>query len=473
MKIGKTDIKNKFNIKEMISSGREKRLREKSEFSAAGMADSFNEADSFGAMVHSSAPILRMKDTGKRIEWTKDLSLNLACAILTMSVMAFFCMSIYSPFLILFAIPCFVVYMIVATIGSVKPGPLKWIVAGVILVILIVVAAIWHSTVLGGLSMLINQFYDVAEEAQAYIYDRLPGGDASETAARIGIAWISCLLGVLTAVPSAPVRRQLSSLIAILIMLAFAYYGLLPSAICVAVVIAALIVAVSRGSILSLIPVVLVALLLFGGVVLADPGESYGISRMDENFRDRFAFRSALLEMQDPTLEEENPEFMEEEEELEDEEEEVEEYDGEIGTYAALGFILLAAAAIGAAAYLVHRRVSKRIAENRKGIKSSDNREAVTAMFPYAIRWLKGYGIEQPSASVTSMIPEIGSSFSESYAGRFRDMYTIWSEAAYSDHEVSEDTRLLMDTFMEETIKKVKDKCNFRDRLRLRFRHAL
>ena len=468
----KIDLKNKFDFNRIIRSGKGKRPEKREEFSAASMSDSFSEADGFGAMVHSSAPILRMRETGKRIEWTKDLLLNLACALLMTSVVALFCMCIDYPVLVLFTLPCFVMYMAVATAGSVKPGPVKWIAAAVILVILIVVAAVWHSTVLGGLSMLINQFYDFAEEAQAYIYDRLPGGDASETAGKIGIAWISCLLGLVTAVPPAEIRQKGSGLIVILVMLAFAYYGLLPSAICIAVMIAALIMAISRGNILTLIPVVLVALILFGGVVLADPGENYGISRMDENFRDRFALRSALLETQDQLLEEEQTEF-EEEEILEDEESEDEEYSGELGTYAVYGIILLAVAALGAAGYLLYRRISKRIAENRKGIKSSDTREAVTAMFPYTLRWLKGYGIEQPAASVTSMIPGLKNEFSDTYARRFRDMYVIWSEAAYSDHSVSEEARLLMNTFMEDTIKQVKDRCRLRDRLRLIFRHAL
>jgi hypothetical protein len=468
----KIDIKNKFNIGKIIGRGKEKHLRKGDEVSTVSMTDSFSEADGFGAMVHSSAPILRMKDTGKRIEWTKDLLLNCACAILMTSVLALFCMSIDSPMLVLFTLPCFVMYMAIATVGSVKPGPIKWIAAAVILVILIVVAAVWHSTVLGGLSMLINQFYDVAEEAQAYIYDRLPGGDVSETAGEIGLAWIACFFGLVTAVPPAEIRRKVSGLIVILVMLAFAYYGLLPSAICIAVMIAALIMAVSRGNILSLIPVMLVALILFGGVMLADPGESYGISRMDENFRDRFALRSALLETQDPTLQEEMPEF-EEEEKLEDDESEEEEYDGEIGAYAAYGIILLALAALGAAGYLMHRRISKRIAANRKGIKSSDTREAVTAMFPYTLRWLKGYGIKQLDPSFASMEHALKKEFSDTYSERFMDMYNIWNEAAYSDHDVTEESRVSMETFVEDTVEAVNKKCTLRDKLRLTLRYAL
>ncbi|MBQ6440369.1 MAG: hypothetical protein IJJ06_09645 [Mogibacterium sp.] len=471
----KVDLK-KINFKEIFRSGRGKHARKENTGNSEFMADGFAEADGFGAMVHSSTPILRLKDGGKQSVWKQDLLLNCSCAALMTTAFALFCMSIDTPLLILFALPCFVMYMAVATLGSIKPGPVRWIAAAVIFVILAAVAAVWHSTVLGGVSMLINQFYDVAEEAQAYIYDRLPGGEEeSEIAGYIGMAWISCLIGLLTALPPAEVRRRLSGLIVILIMLAFAYYGLLPSAICIAVLIAVLIAVASRGSILSLIPVVLVALLLFGGVVLADPGENYGISRMDENFRDRFALRSTLIQTDDPFFDEEEETDLEEEEEEEpdDEESEDEAYDGEYGTYAAYGTIVLVIAALGAAAYMINRRVKRRIAENRKGIDSKDNREAVVAMFPYAIRWLKGYGIEQRSAAVISMVPELSEMFSDSYAARFGEMYKIWSEAVYSDHAVSDRDRQLMDGFMNDTIDAVKGKCKFKDVVKLRFKYAL
>ena len=469
----KVNIKEKLNIKRVFRNGKDKVFHRKSSKAEEFFADSFSEADSFGAMVHSSTPILVMKDSGKRVDWTKDLLLNGSNAVLMTAILALFCMCIDTPFLILFTLPCAVVYMAIATVGTLKPGRLKWIIAAVMLVIMIAVAAVWHGTVLGGLSMLINQFYDIAEEAQAYIYDRLPGGDASELAGELGIAWFSCLFGLLTALPPAEVKRKLSGLIVIAVMFAFAYYGLIPSVICIAVVIAALIAAVSRGSILSIIPVALVALLIFGALVLADPGESYGISRMDENFRDRFAFRSALLETQDPFVEDTETEREDEMEDPEDDESEDGDYDSDYGAYAALGILILCVAVCGAGGYLFYRRMSKRRAENRRGIDSKDNREAVTAMFPYALRWIKGYGIEQTSASVMSMIPELKNEFSDSYTSRFRDMYKIWSEAAYSDHEVSEDARELMDSFMNDTIKQVKDRCKLRDLLRLRIRYAL
>lgn len=474
MKKKDKEKKKKINIRESLRNGVGRRFRKGDAAEAVSMDEGFS-AGSFGAMVHSTDPILRLKDSGKQPFWKQDLLQNISCAALLTTAIALFCMSIDTPELVLFALPCFVVYMAVAIAGSLKSGPVRWIAAGIAIVVLIVVAVIWRSTVLGGLSMLVNQFYDYAEEAQAYIYTRLPGGDeASEFGARIGLVWLSCVLGLLFALPPAKARKRMAEVLVIVIMLAFAYYGLLPSAVCIAVMIAALLAAVSRGNILSLIPVVLVALLFFGGIVLADPGENYAVSRMDENFRDRFALRSALLENAVSYEEEEEYEFEEEEEEYsEDEEFEEEEDYVEIGDYAVYIFLALGLAAAGAAAYLIHRRVAKRIAENRKGIDSKDTREAVTMMFPYTLRWLKGYGIEQSSASAESMVPALKTEFSDSYAERFKEMYTIWSEAAYSDHTIPEESRLQMSGFMKDTIESIKKKCRFRDRLRLRYRHAL
>ena len=265
-------------------------------------------------------------------------------------------------------------------------------------------------------------------------------------------------------------RRAVSGAIAIIIMLVFAYYGIVPSAICIAVMTAALITAVARGNMLSFIPVILAALVLFGAIMLVDPGENYGISRMNENFRDRFALDSALLESDYSQYDDMEEDYDESEY---DEEEDYEEDEPEIVTYAVIGFIILAVAAIGAVAYLLYRRISKKRAQIRKGIDSTDAREAVMAMFPYAVRWLKGYGIEQTEPSFASMEPALKSTFSESYANFFMDMYKVWSEAAYSDHDVTDRTRLVMETFTKDTVNQVKNKCKLRDKLKLKLLYAL
>ncbi|MBR3200897.1 MAG: hypothetical protein IKG17_06140 [Mogibacterium sp.] len=467
----KLNIKEKIRIKDIINKGRGHHFRRK----ADGNGETKAEDESFGALVHSSVPILKLDESKKQPAWQNDLVINLACAALVTTVPALFCMSIDSPELLLYALTCPLLFLAVATTGSVKPGKARWIAAAAAAVILLVVAIIWRSGIFSGIGMLINTFYDVAEEAQAYLYDRIPAGyEATDGDAQAGMAWMAGLIGLLTALPPVRMRRTISGLIAIIVMLAFAYYGLLPSAVCIAVMIAALIVAVSRGNILAFVPVALAALILFGAVVLVDPGESYGISRIDENFRDRFALRSALIESElslyDDLYDEEYEEDMyeDEEDEFEDEGDEV-----DYATYAIIGLIIFAVACLGAAGYLLYRRLSKKRAQNRMGINSTDPREAVTALFPYAVRWLKGYGVEQSGPSFASMEPALKSEFSDSYARLFMDMYKTWSEAAYSNHKVSEQSRLLMEAFTKDTINQVKSKCKFRDKLRLKLRYAL
>ncbi len=431
------------------------------------------EKDSFGANVYSDEPILRLKDVKEQAAWKQDLVLNCSCATLVTTALALFCTCMYSPELIPLVLACPVVFMIIATIGSVKPGVARWLAAGVVSVILLTLAIIWRSEIFGGIAMLINSFYDAAEEAQAYAYDRLPVDDSVPyEACKAGLAWVSGLTGLAAALPPAKVRRAFSGLIAIAIILALAYYGMEPSSICIAVMIAALIAAVARGNIMSILPVALAALLLFGAVVLVDPGESYTVSRINENLRDRFALHSALLDTAESYYDEaEN--FEEDMSNKENKESEDSEDRSEYGKYALFGLIILAVVTLGITAFLLIRRFIKKRAQNRKGINSDDSREAVTAMFPYAVRWLKGYGIEQPDPSFSSMEHALKKEFSDTYSERFMDMYDIWKEAAYSDHEVTEESRVSMEAFVEDTVEAVNKKCKLGDKLRLTLRYAL
>lgn len=53
------------------------------------------------------------------------------------------------------------------------------------------------------------------------------------------------------------------------------------------------------------------------------------------------------------------------------------------------------------------------------------------------------------------------------------DMYDIWKEAAYSDHDVTEESRVSMEAFVEDTVEAVNKKCKLGDKLRLTLRYAL
>jgi hypothetical protein len=214
-------------------------------------------------------------------------------------------------------------------------------------------------------------------------------------------------------------------------------------------------------------------MIVFGAIVLIDPGENIGISRMDENFRDKFALKSAYLESPDYGFDDFNDYTDPEDQQTQDEENSESPLDGEYAPYFIVGIIIVIVLGIGAIVFLLIRHLLKRRAANREGIDSEDFRESIVAMFPYTVKWLRCYGVEPPSTAFTSMVPAISREFSEDYARRFFVMYKLWSKAAYSDHKLSEKDHHEMDSFMNDTIDMVNRKSSLGEKLRFKIKYAL
>ena len=428
-----------------------------------------NEGDGFVAGVRSADPVLTLNDPASASSWKSQIVPVAAGSFLLLAVMSLFCMATDYYEIIPFLIPGALVFAGLSILGSVKPGKAKWIASGVIAVLLVASMAVFHSAIGGGLADLINQFYDVCEEAQAYVYKRVPGGDGDP---RLGAVWISCLLGLLAALPPAAARKALYYGITMAAMFAFAYYGLVPSWICIAVMLAALFTGLSGSNALSSLPLLLAVMLVFGAVVVIDPGENYGISVMDEDFRDRFALNSLLIQGDEMTSEDlSGLEDLGGEGSYDDTGEDSSEND--IAGYAGIIIAVLAAGAIAAAVYLLWSRLNKRRKALRAGIDSRDPRTAVTAMFPYSVRWLKAGGVDVTTSIFSELTPAVASQFSQDYANRFREMYLLWREAAYSDHPIEETSRTDMESFLRDTTAMVKDKLTFTERISALVRYAL
>ena len=436
----------------------------------------FTSGSDFAVSVRAAEPVLKFGVPQKKSGFTKlgkDLLQNIAGTAMIAAVLSLFCMAGELTGLIPFMMAGPVVFIAITMVEAIRPGKIRLAVAAVCAVLLIAAAIVWHGRIFGGLAMMMNDFYNMAEEAQAYLYSRFSVSDsASEPFAAV---WISSCLGLITALPPAENRRPAVILLALAAMFLTAYYGMIPSWVCIAVMLAALILIVSRGSILSVLPLLLAAMLVFGAIVLIDPGESYEISRIDENFRDRFAFHSGLLDTSDQTQEEaDDLEAMDDEEDLEEEDDDF--LNGDYGSYAAIGTVVLIAALIGAAIYFMIKRLKKKQAAVRDGINSSDPKTAVASMFPYSVRWLKACGIgadrtrEEPFVSLS---PVIKGELSADYGDRFENMYSLWKEAAYSDHSISEESRQDMKSFMGETIKLAKAKCTTMEKLKIKFKYTL
>ena len=429
----------------------------------------------FIANVRFSEPILSVTALSKVSVWKKDLPYHIGIGLLLLSFISIFCMMIDEPVLIACGIPAVAVYTALAMLDSLDRSKIKYIACGVIMLLLIAAAVIFRSTIGPGLAYLTDEFYDVAEEAQAYIYDRFPGGDsASGSDTYIAVAWLAALLGTLMAAIPARSRRIVCMLLTAGVMLSLAYYGLVPSWICAGAMVLALLLTVSRDNILAPLPLMLAVVVIFGAITLIDPGEFYGISRADENIRDRVAFHSALLE----TGTTENPQIPDAQSLAEAEaSEEASPVAVSNPAYVGIAVAVLIIAALGAAAFFLYQQYKKRRDAVRKGIDSKDPREAVTAMFPYSVRWLKAAGIESDStegeAPFSAMQENISRVYESSYASRFGEMYRLWREAAYSDHDISDDDRAAMDRFTKDTISLVSDKWKTAQKLRMKYRHAL
>ena len=440
-----------------------------------------NEEDAFEVNVRNAEPILKpLATSGSKHAWLRDLQPNLACGCLIMAMLCLILTAADEPFTTLFVLPGLIVYLLISTLGSRDEDNIRRIrlyIAAALGVLLIVALVVLRKYIGNGLGLVMNQLYDNGEAAQAYVYDRFPVGSTGENDPTlcmwIATAWISMLIGLITALPPAGARRIIALAVAVYSMLLFAYYGLIPSWACIAAIAVGIIFTLSRGSLLSSLAVLAVVAVLFGAIMMIDPGESYGISRADEKFRDRFALKSAFLQSDiDPLDGLEGLDQDSADSDSQDGENEGS-FAGEHKALVAIIVIVLILAAIGAAVWMMMKRIRQRRNEHRAGIDSSNPKEAITAMFPYAVRWLQPVGIDTAGKTFTSLVPLIRSDISGNYADRFSGMYELWKEAAYSDHEMSEENRAQMKTFLNDTISMIKERSDFRTRLAATLKYAL
>jgi hypothetical protein len=230
----------------------------------------------------------------------------------------------------------------------------------------------------------------------------------------------------------------------------------------------------SRGSIISSLSVLLAVVIVFGAITFIDPGESYSISRADETFRDRFALRSAFLESEGSSLDDiESLEQKMKDQQDQKNENQGSEFITENSWIVTAVIVFAVVAALGAAAWFVIKKLRLRQAENRAGIDSPDPKTAITAMFPYTVKWLQPAGIEAAGKPFISLEPLIRADISEPYADRYTEMYELWKEAAYSNHEMDEERRSEMKSFLGDTVDMIKEKSDLRTRIVNTFKYAL
>lgn len=377
--------------------------------------------------------------------------------------------------LIPFVLPGVLIFCLWAIFAKRLNPYIRLIIAAAFLFILLITAVIMRNYVRDGFGLVMNNIFTVSEEYQAYLYDRFnisgAGYNHPNICMYMTVSMISSLLGLLLAMLPRSCRRAVSVLLFTAAVGLTAYYGITPSWVCTAVLIAALLVSLCNGRLVPTWPLILVAVLLFGSLMLIDPGQSNMVRSANEFLRDTFAYRTAYLpdyEMFDST----------------------QQYIGgddgtepqsmlarlpHIGKKKLIGIIaglLLLAAFI--VILIVHMRLSSRRNRIKAGINSEDPVIAVRSMFPYAVRWLRlNRGIDISNMPFSELVPQVRDHMAGAYADQYEKMLQLWQLAAYSDHKITPKDSDSMRDFMEDTIELTKEKLKFKDRLKARFRYAL
>ena len=429
--------------------------------------------DDFDVNIRNSEPILTLLTDRKgskvdRILWTV---VSAAVPALALAVLLDVAGSMeFAPYLLTGV----AVYVIFTLVGSRISGK-KRAIAGVVTVIVLIAALVVLRKYIGnGLALLVNQLYEYAEYSQAYVYNMYSVGDigyeSSDACIISAVIWVSVLTGLVTALPRPEHRRIVNSVVLVAVMICLAYFGVIPTGIIIAALVIVFMLSCGSGSIVASVPLLLIVGLLIGAITMIDPGESYTVSRANENIRDRLAFRTAYVE---------NYDNMENEYDFEGEDKEDSGFldflagdDEEGGQW--IIYVLIAAIVLiaGAIIFFVHRRLDRKRKAIRQGIDSRDPNTAIGAMFPYLVRWLKIFGIEAGKAPYSSYIPAVRENMMSGYSERYEKMLGLWKEAVYSDHELTESDRLEMENFMKETVSAARNRANWKDKLKIRLRYA-
>ena len=442
---------------------------------AANFAYYDDNADGFDVNVRNAeSGIILLEEKKLGSWWSREMPHEIATACALMSFFALMLAAAGFASTIPFLLVGVVIFTAFTFLEENFDSRVRLFAAIGVFVALAAVLIVLRKYIWGGIGTIMNSVYDMSEATQAYIYKRFETGATADEhpmmSIRSAAVWLSALAGMLAALPPASVRRAVGLGVAAYSMIAFAYYGIIPAAVCVVLTAAAVALVLARGGILSALPVLLISLMLFGVIMLINPGENYSISRADENFRDRFALRSAYLEK---NLEEETPKEIEEPDDREEFAGDTQQFISTHKWVVPLLIAILIIGALAATAYLLYRRYLRRRDANREGIDSDDPKTAIIAMFPYAVRWLGAGDVDVAGKNFASLVEPLRHDVSDQYSNYYSSMYVLWREAAYSDHEMNDEKKTAMREFVDDTSEMVQSALDWRGRLKTAIKYAL
>lgn len=313
------------------------------------------------------------------------------------------------------------------------------------LLLLLAFAALRFSSLLDGLCQLANRYFEASAALQAYEYDFFPA-----SARRASLHEALTLLCLLAGLGCAAFGNRWNTPLLCLLVLSAAYFGLCPAFPWLLAVLAALLLNLlpRHGLWLHALAALLVLALLALAVARLAPEPNVYLSAAEERLRDRLAVNSVFYERvpkpeeAPPTVETSPPPSVL----LEPVSEEKREVNTLFLALLALTLLLLFPPAF------LYDRLQKRRRENRAGLEDVDCAAAIRGMYLYAQKWLKFAQEDLPCPA---------------------EIYALWLEAAYSDHDLTAAQRQAMRGYMEDTARAVWQQAGRRLRLHIRYRAAL
>ena len=316
---------------------------------------------------------------------------------------------------------------------------------------LLLLSLLLSRSISGGLAVLSNRLFAASEARQRYLYETF---SASADSLVPAVLWGSALLALCFGWLGAW-KRALPGVMAFLMTAAAcAYFGVTPGAFWLLLILSlAAFTMLTKFDWRAFAAALVCAAVIAGLALWLAPGENARISALDDQLRDTLAFTTVTQHKQPENTPAPTPETQPEQENKEPMLLQIREsMDAKtiilIVLIAAILLILFVPA-------VIRDRLQKRRDQNRAGMESADNAEAIRATFRYALLWLRA------SESDARELPGYDAA------------YKLWQEAAFSDHAMSDAQRDQMTAFQKTVSDTIQSRAGRRLKWKLRYRYAL
>ena len=346
----------------------------------------------------------------------------------------------------------------------------KLTVIGACAVFVGIMLAFFGRDILNGGKILLNNLYSLSEKAQPYKYEMFT---VSEKNSELGTGLMLILFGaVICAVSVIIPKKSIMALILSFTLIALCiYFAVLMNVVFFIIMITGLVAVIvtqeGKGSVLYALPVLLCTVIILSGVSATAPMESAAVSEAGNYYRDRLAVKTLYVDGTPVKIsEEQKTQKTEKEEEKLEESAEFSENKNLKTVIAVLIFIVISGILLVTSK--LFEKLNTRRDENKRDIESSDNSKAVSSMFRYSVMLLKAYGAEMGQSFSDIEIP-----LNEEYKSDYRRLLVLFNKAAFSTHEISDEEREEMLSFMNKTKEIINEKSSFKQKLLIKYRYAL